>query len=118
TAPGSVRVSLVPAAVLGAVVALLVLSHSLPWNRRPLAAPLGYSNADAALYVECSIAGLMLMLCGRAGLVRILGGSAALAFGLLPLLMGTLAAATVVISVPTLALVATALWGTLGSKSV
>lgn len=77
---------LIPAVAVGALTLALLVDVPGTFSSRPLAGPLGYANAKAALYAQGSVAALMLALGGarfRAG--RWTGWIAAIVFAMVPL---------------------------------
>ena len=77
---------LIPALAVGALTVALLVDVPGTFGSRPLAGPLGYANAKAALYAQASVAALMLAL-GRSGFRagRWTGWIAAIVFAVVPL---------------------------------
>src|ERR671924_579954 len=85
--------SLVPLAVVGAAAALLVANPREATSAFPLSAPLGYANANAAFFVQASVAALMVATIWRRVPARALAVGGAIAFALIPFAIGSVAAA-------------------------
>jgi O-antigen ligase len=83
---------LVPAAVVGVLATALLLDAPGTLSSQPLAGPLGYANAKAALYAQGVVAGLMLGITLRTRAGRWTGWVAALAFAIVPPASNSLAA--------------------------
>ena len=102
---GSAGRGLVPAAVV-AVAALLVLRAPDDLLRTaPLSGPFGYNNATAGFMVQAAVAALMLATLVRWAPVRLAAVAGAIAFGIIPFAIGSLAGAIplVVLAVASLA---------------
>lgn len=91
---------LVPAAVLLAAISVIAWLGSSVLSSKPLAGPLGYQNANGAFYAQAAIAGLMLAASGLPRAIRMIGGTAAVLFVVLPLMVHAVAAATLVLALP------------------
>jgi O-antigen ligase len=96
--------SLVPLAVVGAAAALLVANPREATSAFPLSAPLGYANANAAFFVQASVAALMVATIWRRVPARALAVGGAIAFALIPFAIGSVAAAFLVVVLPLAAL--------------
>jgi O-antigen ligase len=82
----------------------------------PLSGPLEYINADAALYVQASVAGLMLAFTPLPLPLRMLGGLAAGVFATLPFFIHAVAATWLVVVLPAVAIFAVAIAGARGAR--
>ena len=80
-----------PTVVVALVGVMALASVDQLLARRPIGGPLGYTNADAALFVQAAIAGLLIAMRVRNTGVRILAMCAAGGFGLATVLSGSLA---------------------------
>ena len=101
----SVHWSLVPAVVV-AIAAVLTLSTPDIFSPAPLSGPFGYANAKGAFFVQAAIAGLMLASAPGPGPARVLGVTAAVAFGAVPFAAKSLTAAALILFLPGAALAA------------
>jgi O-antigen ligase len=81
----------VPGAVVGVVVGLVVSTGDL-LSRDPLAGPLGYANANAALFVQGAIAAVLVVVVSRSLEVKIIAGMVAVGLVAIPIAVGSLAA--------------------------
>jgi O-antigen ligase len=84
---------LAPATVAVFAVVVVAMDGAV-LDRSPLQGPFGYANAAGAFFAQASIAGLMLAATTRSTPARLIGTAAFLGFAALPLLRGSLAAAT------------------------
>lgn len=87
---------LVPVAVVAGVASSLVLGSVVP-NVSPLALPLGYANANAALYVLVAVAAVMAAAAFPPGPATAVAVPVAAAFALAALVSGSVTAAVVLI---------------------
>jgi O-antigen ligase len=94
----------VPAFALLAAIILAARSESALVSSHPSTGLFGYPNAEGALYVQAAIAGLMVACTNGAWPIRAAGAAGAAAFAVLPLFIGAVAAATLVLVLPAIAL--------------
>jgi O-antigen ligase len=113
---GAVARLLVPAACLVAAIWVVAASPTSVVSTHPLTGPFAYLNADGAFYVQACIAGLMLALTARSGPIRVVASAVATAFAVLPFVIHAVGAATLVLLLPGVALVSTALGGARGAR--
>lgn len=85
----------VPFAVLAAVASLLVLGSVIP-NLAALGPPLGYANANAALYVQMAVAAAMAGVAFPTGPAMAIAGPLAAAFVLAAVVSGSVTAIVVI----------------------
>jgi O-antigen ligase/polysaccharide polymerase Wzy-like membrane protein len=112
----SARLIVPAAALLGAVV-IVAVSRTGVLSTAPLSGPLEYVNADAALYLQAAIAGLMLATGGRLLILRVIGGVGAAIFGVLPFAIHAAAAAWLVVVLPGIALLLHTVAGAKGART-
>lgn len=102
--------SLVPGVVVGGA-ALVAVTAPDVLSGANLGGPLGYANANGAFFLQAAMAGLMLAAASRASPVRVLGLSAAAAFGVVPFAAKSVTSAALLILLPLVAILARALAG-------
>jgi O-antigen ligase len=108
---------IVPAAGVLAAILVVAASRTSVVSTHPLSGPFGYLNADGAFYVQAAIAGLMLATSHNSRPIRVIGGTVAAAFAVLPFVIHSLAAAILVLLLPGTALGLTALWRAKGARA-
>jgi O-antigen ligase len=102
----TVSAFLVPLAVVVLAAILLVRSPGDVLSGSPLSGPFGYANATGAFFVQAAFAGAMLASTSRWRTLGVLGLVAGLGFVVVPFAIHSLAAATVVLGLPAVALAA------------
>jgi O-antigen ligase len=93
----AVRHWLTPALIVVASLIVASLSGTMVLSPEPLAGPLGYANANAALFVQAAAAALMLAVTAPGPVPRVLGATAFPAFGIVALASGSVAASAVLL---------------------
>jgi O-antigen ligase len=99
----TVRATLVPAAVVVGA-ALLAITTRDVLSGASLGGPLGYANANGALFVQAAMAALMLAAVSRSTPVRILGLAAAAAFGVVPVAAKSVTSVALLLVLPLIAM--------------
>lgn len=94
------RPLVVPAAVAVVAAAMALASPLGTLSSNPLAGPLGYANAKAALYFQAAVAALTLAVLARNRPVRIVSVGAAALFALVPWITGSVAVALATLLLP------------------
>jgi O-antigen ligase/polysaccharide polymerase Wzy-like membrane protein len=103
-----------PAFLLVAAGAVALWSAGDLLTRAQLSKPLGYSNANAAFFVQAAVAALMVTVGAKTVRVQLMGGIAA-GVAILLIVAGSSAAATgVIILLPAIALLTATRWGAAG----
>jgi O-antigen ligase len=82
---------LIPAVIVLTTLLLAIVSWDDVLGSEPLADPLGYENANAALILQATVGSLMLFKMGRRSALRAVGVTAAVGLGGLTLLVGSVA---------------------------
>lgn len=101
---------LVPGVVVGGA-ALVAVTTPDVLSGTNLGGPLGYANANGAFFLQAAMGGLMLAAASRAGPVRVLGLSAAAAFGVVPFAAKSVTSGALLLLLPLVAILARALAG-------
>ena len=106
--------TLVPAGLVGAAIVLMAADPEATLRSGPLQGPFGYANATAAFLVQATIAALMLVMAGRALVVRVVGAIAAAGFAFVVLITRSWTAA---IMLPVVVLISLAVERARGSRA-
>ena len=106
----TVHRTLVPSAIVVGAVLLAVATPDL-LSGASLGGPLGYANANGALFVQAAMASLMLAAASRTTAVRALGLLSAGAFGIVPFAAKSVTSGTLLVLLPAIALLTRALAG-------
>lgn len=108
------RPTLIPAAVVGVAVALVVVDGESMFNASPLSGPFGYANATGAFFVQAIVAALMLVVGARALALRFVGLTATILFASVVVASRSWAAS---LSLPVIVLIALAIERTRGGRA-
>lgn len=100
----------VPGLVAAAGVVVLATPGFWTALRSPLGPPLGYANANAALFVQAEVAALMLFASASRPWHRMAAGTLAGVFALVPVLIGSVAASGLALGVAAAAALRRAAW--------
>ena len=87
------------AAIVAGAAILAVFSWSDLTSEHPLAGPLGYQNANAALFVQAMVAAMVLGTTSASRVTRVVAAAAAVLFAAVPFIAGSTAAAVSALAV-------------------
>jgi len=96
----AVNMLVVPIAVAVVAGALAVASPFGTLSSSPLAGPLGYANAKAALFVQAAVAALLVAILVTGRRLRVVAAGAGVLFAIVPWVTGSVAAAAATLLLP------------------